>query len=104
MFNKGTSPKSPKHHDFQAEAKDVEVSTSMYAASGGVEVSAWDLNDWKVMVKVKKSDTQLPRFQKPLTRFFGSKYMFYFYHDPWGNGIQFDDCAHIFQNELVGST
>ena len=47
-FSFSKDPKESKHHDFQAEAKEV-VSTSMYAASGGVEVSAWDLNDWKGM-------------------------------------------------------
>ena len=46
--------KESKHHNFQAEAKEV-VSTSMYAASGGVEVSAWDLNDLRDG-KVKKRD------------------------------------------------
>lgn len=46
--------KESTHHNFQAEAKEV-VSTSMYAASGGVEVSAWDLNDLRDG-KVKKRD------------------------------------------------
>ena len=46
--------KESKHHNFQAEAKEV-VSTSMYAASGGVEVSVWDLNDLRDG-KVKKRD------------------------------------------------